>query len=105
MLKKKHPTTGPGSYITGFILSAVLFVVATLLVESHAASTLVLAASIGVLALLLLIVQTRCFFHLNMKNEEGRWDFMTFLFTIMIILIVVAGNLWIMYNLNYNMMH
>ena len=43
------------------------------------------------------------FLHMNTSSEE-RWNLVALLFTAMIIGIVVVGSLWIMYNLNINMM-
>lgn len=40
---------------------------------------------------------------MNTSSEE-RWNTVALLFTAMIIGIVVVGSLWIMYNLNINMM-
>ena len=40
---------------------------------------------------------------MNTASEE-RWNLIAFLFTLLIIGIVVVGSLWIMYNLNINMM-
>lgn len=55
------------------------------------------------LAVLQLFVQATCFLRLN-ASKEGRWELMPFLFIIFIVLIFVFGSLWIMANLNANMM-
>ncbi|MBE8365690.1 cytochrome o ubiquinol oxidase subunit IV, partial [Leptospira borgpetersenii serovar Balcanica] len=44
-----------------------------------------------------------CFLHMNASSEE-RWNLVAFVFTLLIIAIVVVGSIWIMWNLNYNMM-
>ncbi len=43
------------------------------------------------------------FLHMNSKSDEG-WNLTAFIFTVIIIAIVVVGSIWIMWNLNYNMM-
>ena len=43
------------------------------------------------------------FLHLDSKSEGG-WNLIAIVFAALIILIVVVGSLWIMWNLNYNMM-
>jgi cytochrome o ubiquinol oxidase operon protein cyoD len=43
------------------------------------------------------------FLHLDSKSEGG-WNMVAIVFSAIIILIVVVGSLWIMWNLNYNMM-
>lgn len=61
-----------------------------------------LVAAIVIFAVLQLLVQLIFFLHLG-KGNDKRWNTLAFLFMIMVVLIVVIGSLWIMYNLNYNM--
>lgn len=91
------------TYITGFILSILLTLLAFVLVHKHLFSTEALYVVIVFLALVQFFVQLRCFLQLN-TSSEGRWDLISFVFTLVVIFIVVGGSLWIMYNLNYNMM-
>lgn len=56
------------------------------------------------LAVVQFIVQTSCFLRLN-NSREGRWELMPFLFTIFVVLVLVLGSMWIMFNLNYFMMN
>jgi len=44
-----------------------------------------------------------CFLHMNTSSED-RWNLVAFVFTVLIIAILVVGSIWIMWNLNYNMM-
>ena len=60
--------------------------------------------TLAILAIAQLLVQVICFLRLN-NSKEGKWELMPFIFTILIVAILVSGTLWIMYNLNYNMMH
>lgn|SRR3990167_6568881 len=92
------------SYLTGLILSLAFTLLAFLLVAKHALSVPHLYISLAVLAVLQLIAQVVCFLRMN-ASKEGQWNLMPFLFTIVIVLVLVVGSLWIMYNLNYNMMH
>ncbi|MGP2731310.1 cytochrome o ubiquinol oxidase subunit IV, partial [Serratia marcescens] len=55
------------------------------------------------MAVIQVIVHLVYFLHMNTSSEE-RWNLVALLFTAMIIGIVVVGSLWIMYNLNINMM-
>jgi cytochrome o ubiquinol oxidase operon protein cyoD len=48
-------------------------------------------------------VQVVFFFNLN-DEKKPKWNTMAFLFMMLIVLIVVLGSLWIMTNLDYNMM-
>jgi len=46
-------------------------------------------------------VQMVFFLHIG---RGSRWKLLTFIFTIIVVGIVVIGSIWIMHNLNYNMM-
>jgi len=91
------------SYIVGFILSVILTVIPFWMVmhpgESH---TTVLYVIIG-LALAQILVQLVYFLHMN-SSSEGGWNLIAFVFTVLIIAILVVGSLWIMFHLNTNMM-
>lgn len=102
----EHQTThgSYGAYITGFVLSIVLTLAAYFLIVNHWLLGLGALLFVAVLAILQLLVQLLFFLHLG--EERGpRWNLMTFLFAGMVVVIVVIGSLWIMYNLNYNMTH
>ena len=57
-----------------------------------------------VAAALQLYIQSRYFLHLDDDHERPRWRLASYIFTWFTLLIVVIGSLWIMMNLNYNMM-
>lgn len=48
-------------------------------------------------------VQLIFFFQVG-NEEKPRWNLMTLFFTIMVIAIVIGGSMWIMSNINYDMM-
>jgi cytochrome o ubiquinol oxidase operon protein cyoD len=54
------------------------------------------------LAVMQLVIQVVFFLHIG---RGSRLKLVTFGFALLIILIVVVGSIWIMNNLNYNMMH
>lgn len=93
-----------GLYLTGFLLCLVLTIIPFLLVAHETLSKTCLYITVTAFALVQLYVQVVCFLRLN-ASPKGRWNLMSFFFTIVIVLVLVAGSLWIMYNLNYNMMH
>jgi cytochrome o ubiquinol oxidase operon protein cyoD len=94
-------------YITGFVLSVVLTIVAYLLVQRHvssghaAISHGVLVFMITSLALIQLMVQLVFFLHLDSESKP-RWNLTVLLFAAMVLVIIVFGSLWIMNNLNYH---
>ena len=92
------------SYIIGLGLSLLLTLLAFWLVTNHMANTQSLYVFLAVLAILQLIAQVICFLRLN-TTREGKWNTMPFLFTILVIVTLVIGSLWIMFNVNYHMVH
>jgi cytochrome o ubiquinol oxidase operon protein cyoD len=94
-------------YVSGFILSIALTFAAYVVVQTHLGSGNEVLAQPTVLwtimafAVAQLIVQMWYFLHLG---EEARphWRFVSLLFAISFVLIVVIGSMWIMANLDYN---
>lgn len=97
----------PKTYIIGFILSIVLTLGSYYLVTFHLASGHTLPSDQIMTFLLpgLAIIQAmvQLLFFLHLRGRSG-WDLAVFLSTVSVILILVVGSLWIMGNLNYNMM-
>ena len=92
------------SYLIGFALSSVLTAIPFWLVMSGVLGNPGLtAAAVIVFAVLQILVHTICFLHVNTQSEGG-WTIIAYLFTAVILLITIAGSLWIMYHLNSNMM-
>ncbi|EOG1985057.1 TPA: cytochrome o ubiquinol oxidase subunit IV [Proteus mirabilis] len=106
-----HPNTSPSgashgsmkSYLIGFILSVILTVIPFWMVMEGTATTATILWTVVGMAVVQIVVHLVCFLHMNTSSEE-RWNVIAFLFTLLIIGIVVIGSLWIMYNLNINMM-
>jgi cytochrome o ubiquinol oxidase subunit IV len=90
------------AYIVGFVLCVVLTLMAFGLIETRLLSDTYLYITLAALAIVQLFVQSICFLRLNC-SAEGKWNLLPFLFTLLIIAILVSGTLWIMYNLNINM--
>lgn len=101
--RHQHEQNGCKRYLLGFVASVVLLLVIYGLVSSHAFSTGGLYIAISVFALVEALILVFCFLLLNTSDEDRAWNTLAFLFTIAVMLVVVGGSLWIMYNLNYNM--
>lgn len=92
------------TYLTGFLLSVVLTAVPFWMVMTGALADASTTALIVVgLAIVQILVHTVCFLHVNTRAEGG-WTLMAYVFTAVLVLIVLVGSLWIMYHLNTNMM-
>ena len=91
------------AYTTGLFLCLLLTFAAFGVVYNHTLPKTYLYGILVALAVMQLLVQCICFLRLNI-SEEGRSYSLPFLFAMGIIFILVGGSLWIMYNLNLNMM-
>ena len=104
-----HKVATLKSYIIGFVLAIALTLLSFSLVFIHNSSSheffshFVLRTAIIVLAVLQLFIQMIYFLHLG-RESKPKNNFVTFVLTILFVAIVVGGSLWIMANLNYNMM-
>lgn len=97
----KHSIT---PYVTGFVLSIVLTLLAYMAVTSKAYATPFAIAIIIGLAVVQLFVQLFFFLHLG-EEMKPRWRLVTLGFGVLVVVIIVWGSLWIMGHLNYNMIH
>ena len=91
------------SYLTGFLLSILLTLVAYFIVVEHVFSSRILIYTIIGLGILQMLIQLLFFLHLG-QEPKPYWNCQLFLFMITILLIIVIGSLWIMENLRYNVM-
>jgi cytochrome o ubiquinol oxidase operon protein cyoD len=91
------------SYVTGLVLSLIFTFLAFWVVTDHSLPTAAIYIALTVFAVLQLIAQMYFFLRMSASNSEARWNLMPFIFIVLIVLILVFGTLWIMYNLNYNM--
>ncbi len=90
-------------YTAGFILSVLLTITAYIVAtKGMFAGWAVLFVLLG-LALVQLIVQLLFFLHIEEENSPN-WNLVAFIFTLFFVTVIVVGSLWIMHNLDYNMM-
>lgn len=101
-MEKLHPHYKP--YIVGFVISLLALVGAYIIVTRPDVS--LDSSAIGfliVFALVQLVAQIVFFLHLPQESKP-RWNLFAFGLMIVVVGFIVIGSLWIMNNLNYNMM-
>ena len=102
-----HHEAGHGSrrgYITGFVLSVILTAIPFWLVMGNVIEDkVVTGVVILALAVVQIVVHMIYFLHMN-AHSEGGWTMMALIFTVVLVVIALAGSLWVMYHLNTNMM-
>ena len=94
-----------GVYLFGVFLCVVLTLIPFGSVMYHWFSTGHLVVILVVSAILQFLVQVICFLRLNMKTIQSQYNVYAFVFAIIVLLVIIGGSLWIMWHLNYNMMH
>ena len=92
------------SYLIGFFLSVVLTAIPFWLVmdgviENKQATAVIIMA----FAAVQIIVHMIFFLHMTPASEGG-WSMLALIFTVILVVIVLSGSLWVMYHLNANMM-
>ena len=104
------PEAGPephGSlrdYAIGFALSVVLTAIPFWLVMGDVSwSKQTIAFVIMAFAAVQMIVHMVYFLHMTPKSEDG-WTLTSLVFTLILVVITLAGSLWVMYHLDNNMM-
>jgi len=87
------------SYWIGFIGSLILTCISFSLALLKSPY---LPYALSFLALIQAVFQLRFFLHLG-QEEKPQWETLIFYFMLLILLIIVLGSLWIMYDLNARM--
>ena len=91
-------------YMTGFVLAVVLTAIPFfLLMARPIESPGYTAAIVLVCAFAQILVHMVFFLHMTPKAEDG-WLLLSTIFTIVLVVITLAGSLWIVFHLNRNMM-
>lgn len=90
-------------YLVGFLLSVLLTAIPFWLVMGNVmASPKVTAFVVLGFAAVQMVVHMVYFLHLNAKVEGG-WSLLALIFTAALVIIMLAGSIWVMYHLNTNM--
>ena len=99
-----HNHASMKDYTIGFILSVILTAIPFWLVmagplENKQTTTAIIVG----FAAVQVIVHMVYFLHMNGKAEGG-WTMLSTLFTVVVLVIMLAGSIWVMYHMNANMM-
>lgn len=91
-------------YLTGFVLSVVLTAIPFWIIMGDVFRSPVTAAVVVmVFAVAQIFVHMVYFLHMNARAEGG-WNLLAAIFTIVLVVITLAGSLWVMSHLHSNMM-
>ncbi len=91
-------------YVTGFLLSVILTAIPFLVVMTGGfASARFTAFFVLAFAVVQIIVHMIYFLHMSPKSDAG-WTMVSLVFTIIVLVIAIAGTIWVMYNMDWYMM-
>ncbi|MEM1161685.1 MAG: cytochrome o ubiquinol oxidase subunit IV [Pseudomonadota bacterium] len=92
------------SYLVGFVLAVILTVIPFWIVMAEVQISLGWALfvifSLGAIQIL---VHVHYFLHVTLGAEDG-WQAMSMIFTAVVLVIILAGSIWVMLHLHENMM-
>jgi cytochrome o ubiquinol oxidase operon protein cyoD len=90
--------------MTGFVLAVILTAIPFWLVmDKVLGKSSVMAMVILGIGAVQIVVHMVYFLHMNTKSEGG-WTMLALIFTLVLVVIVLSGSLWVMYQLDHNMM-
>ncbi|WP_020187021.1 cytochrome o ubiquinol oxidase subunit IV [Methylopila sp. 73B] len=93
-----------GGYLAGFLLSILLTAIPFWLIMGDVFRSPTTAAIVVlVFAAIQIVVHMVYFLHMNSKSESG-WTMLALIFTVVVVVITLAGSFWVMHHLNANMM-
>lgn len=91
-------------YVTGFILSVILTAIPFWLVMAKVLPSPKMTGFVLLgFAAVQMVVHMVYFLHMNAKVEGG-WSMLALLFTVALVVIMLAGSVWVMHHMNANMM-
>ncbi|AAK23746.1 cytochrome o ubiquinol oxidase subunit IV [Caulobacter vibrioides] len=91
-------------YVIGFVLAVILTAIPFWLVMGDVLpSAQMTAVAVMGLAVIQVVVHMIYFLHMNTRSEGG-WTMLALIFTLILVVITLAGSLWVMHNLNTHMM-
>jgi cytochrome o ubiquinol oxidase subunit IV len=91
-------------YTIGFLLSVILTAIPFWLVMGRVIATPGATALVILgFAAVQIVVHMIYFLHLSPKSEQG-WTMLSLIFTVVLVVILLSGSIWVMYHMNANMM-
>ena len=104
MINRRHGWTESFKPLfLGFTLSIALTIAAYRIATKYHLTDTALMTTLFILVAVQALIQFVFFLHLGMESKP-HWNVISFLFTVIVIVIVIGGTIWIMKNLSYNIM-
>lgn len=95
--------SGLKTYVIGYGLSIVLTIIPFILVMKSTWLHSTIAITIAILAVVQVVVHITCFLHMRFSSDQT-WNWLAFIYTLILLFILIGASFWIMFHLNTNMM-
>jgi cytochrome o ubiquinol oxidase operon protein cyoD len=92
-----------GKYMVGFVLAVVLTLISFGIAAAGVQPTYVAVIGLVAAAVVQMLVHLYYFLHLE-PSRENQWNFISIVFTAIILLIFILGTVWVIFSLNSRMM-
>jgi cytochrome o ubiquinol oxidase subunit IV len=92
-------------YLIGFFACIILTLISFWLVMYKPFTVWTTFIGLYIAAIIQFFLQLICFIRLNVNSTPSKTNVMCLVFTGVILTSIIIGTLWIMANLNYNMVH
>ncbi|CAM2910255.1 cytochrome o ubiquinol oxidase subunit IV [Vibrio mytili] len=99
----QHVETSASDYVKGFVAALILTVIPFYFVWTKSLPDTTTYAILFTCAIVQIFVHFKYFLHMEAKTSDGRWNLVSLMFTAIVVFILIAGSVWIIYNMNVNM--
>lgn len=100
--REEHGGSGLEAYLIGFVLAVILTVIPFWMVVFSSFSRETVYIGVAVAALFQILVHLHYFLHLG-TSRETRANLISIIFTALIVVVMIGGSLWIMFDLHFRM--
>jgi cytochrome o ubiquinol oxidase operon protein cyoD len=102
MSDNSSSTANPQQYLVGFVLAVMLTAIPFALVATGVFSRITTLGLVSVSAVIQVLVHLRYFLHLSFSPRDG-WFGFSIAFTLLVLVIMIAGSMWILVALGRHM--
>jgi len=92
-----------GKYMVGFVLAIILTAASFGIVAAGVGPKYIAIIGLVVAAVVQILVHLHYFLHLD-RSKDNTWNMVSIVFTALIVLIFIAGTVWVIFTLNMRLM-
>ncbi len=92
-----------GKYVVGFALAMILTLVSFGIAIAGVTPKYIAVIGLVIAAVLQILVHLHYFLHLD-RSKDNMWNMVSIVFTALIVLVFIAGTVWVIFTLNSRLM-